>query len=93
MRRGAGAYGCLREEGRSRRYGNVRDAGAYAAAALSGRAPTAEEDDVRADADRNERLRADVAQGAKARPEPCRQNHCRAHGARVAAKLVGGSPA
>jgi coproporphyrinogen III oxidase-like Fe-S oxidoreductase len=53
---GAGAYGCLRGEDRSSRYGNLRDAGAYLDAVLAGRLPTAEEDDVRAGADRNERL-------------------------------------
>ena len=53
---GAGAYGCLRGEGRSVRYGNLRDAGAYMDAALAGRLPTAEEDRVEAQADRNERL-------------------------------------
>jgi putative oxygen-independent coproporphyrinogen III oxidase len=53
---GAGAYGCLRGEDRSFRYGNLRDARAYMEAALGGRLPTAEEDDVRAGADRSERL-------------------------------------
>ncbi|HET7826417.1 MAG TPA: radical SAM family heme chaperone HemW [Anaeromyxobacter sp.] len=53
---GAGAYGCVRGEGRSWRYGNVREVPAYLGAALAGRPPTAEEDDVRAEADRNERL-------------------------------------
>ena len=53
---GAGAYGCLRGEDRSRRYGNLRDARAYMDAALAGRLPTAEEDDVGRSADRNERL-------------------------------------
>jgi putative oxygen-independent coproporphyrinogen III oxidase len=53
---GAGAYGCLRGEDRSLRYGNLRDARAYMDAALAGRPPAAEEDDVRAGADRNERL-------------------------------------
>jgi putative oxygen-independent coproporphyrinogen III oxidase len=53
---GAGAYGCVRGDGRSWRYGNVREVPAYLGAALGGRPPTAEEDDVRAEADRNERL-------------------------------------
>jgi oxygen-independent coproporphyrinogen-3 oxidase len=53
---GAGAWGCLRGEGRSARYGNLRDARAYLDAALAGRPPTAEEDDIPAEADRNERL-------------------------------------
>lgn len=53
---GAGAFGCLRGEDRSYRYGNLRDAREYQEAALAGRLPTAEEDDVRPGADRNERL-------------------------------------
>ncbi|WP_243338777.1 radical SAM family heme chaperone HemW [Anaeromyxobacter soli] len=53
---GAGAYGCVRGEGGSYRYGNLRDAGAYLDAALSGRAPTAEEDRIGPVAERNERL-------------------------------------
>jgi putative oxygen-independent coproporphyrinogen III oxidase len=53
---GAGAYGCLRTDAGSRRYGNLRDASAYMDAALSGRVPTAEEDPVGAAAERNERL-------------------------------------
>jgi oxygen-independent coproporphyrinogen-3 oxidase len=53
---GAGAYGCLRGSGGTLRYGNVRDAGAWAEAALSGRLPTAEEDRVAPSAERNERL-------------------------------------
>jgi putative oxygen-independent coproporphyrinogen III oxidase len=53
---GAGAYGCLRGPERSSRYGNLRDARAYMDAALCGRLPTAEEDDVRPAAERNERL-------------------------------------
>ncbi len=53
---GAGAYGCVRGEGRSWRYGNLRAARAYMDAALGGRLPTAEEDDVGPGADRNERL-------------------------------------
>lgn len=53
---GAGAWGCLRGEDRSRRYGNLRDARAYMDATLGGRLPTAEEDDVAPGADRNERL-------------------------------------
>ena len=55
---GAGAYGCLRGPpgGESVRYGNVRDARAYADAALAGRLPTAEEDRIAAPAERNERL-------------------------------------
>jgi oxygen-independent coproporphyrinogen-3 oxidase len=54
---GAGAYGCLRAPGGgSVRYGNLRDAGAYADAALAGRLPTAEEDRIAPPAERNERL-------------------------------------
>jgi oxygen-independent coproporphyrinogen-3 oxidase len=53
---GAGAYGCLRGEAGSHRYGNLRDAGAYMDAALAGRLPTAEEDPIAPAADRNERL-------------------------------------
>jgi oxygen-independent coproporphyrinogen-3 oxidase len=55
---GAGAYGCLRGAagGASVRYGNLRDARAYADAALGGEPPTAEEDRIAATADRNERL-------------------------------------
>jgi putative oxygen-independent coproporphyrinogen III oxidase len=53
---GAGAYGCLRAEGASLRYGNVRDAARYAEAALSGRLPTAEEDRIGPREERNERL-------------------------------------
>jgi coproporphyrinogen III oxidase-like Fe-S oxidoreductase len=53
---GAGAYGCLRGDGRSWRYGNLRGVEPYLHAALAGRLPTAEEDDVGPGADRNERL-------------------------------------
>jgi oxygen-independent coproporphyrinogen-3 oxidase len=53
---GAGAYGCLRGEGRAVRYGNVRDARSYVAAALAGELPTAEEDRIDPRAERNERL-------------------------------------
>ncbi len=55
---GAGAYGCLRGAAGagSFRYGNLRDAHAYAEAALSGRLATAEEDRIAPVADRNERL-------------------------------------
>jgi oxygen-independent coproporphyrinogen-3 oxidase len=53
---GAGAYGCLRGEAGSHRYGNLRDAGAYMDAALAGRLPTGEEDPIARAADRNERL-------------------------------------
>lgn len=53
---GAGAYGCRRGEARAYRYGNLRDARAYMDAALEGRLPTAEEDDIGPEADRNERL-------------------------------------
>ncbi|WP_242346427.1 radical SAM family heme chaperone HemW [Anaeromyxobacter terrae] len=53
---GAGAYGCLRGDGGSYRYGNLRDARAYLDAALAGRVPTAEEDRIDPVADRNERL-------------------------------------
>src|SRR5512133_803090 len=55
---GAGAYGCVRGPpgGESVRYGNVRDARAYADAALAGRLPTAEEDRIEPPSERNERL-------------------------------------
>jgi len=53
---GAGAYGCLRGEDGSFRYGNVRGARAFMDAALGGRLPTAEEDRIAPPADRNERL-------------------------------------
>lgn len=53
---GAGAYGCLRGEAGALRYGNVRDAGKYAEAALAGLLPTAEEDRIDPRANRNERL-------------------------------------
>jgi oxygen-independent coproporphyrinogen-3 oxidase len=61
---GAGAAGCLRGEpggeaggeAGSVRWSNLRDAGAYLAAAEAGRLPTAEEDRFDARADRNERL-------------------------------------
>jgi oxygen-independent coproporphyrinogen-3 oxidase len=53
---GAGAYGCLRGEAGTLRYGNVRDAAAFAEAALAGRLPTAEEDRIAPGAERNERL-------------------------------------
>ncbi len=53
---GAGAYGCLRGDGGSYRYGNLRDARAYLDAALAGRVPTAEEDRIDPAAERNERL-------------------------------------
>jgi len=53
---GAGAYGCLRGETGSYRWGNTRDAGAYMEAALAGRPTTAEEDPIAPRADRNERL-------------------------------------
>jgi coproporphyrinogen III oxidase-like Fe-S oxidoreductase len=53
---GAGAYGCLRGDAAALRYGNVRDAAAYADAALAGRLPTAEEDRIGPGAERNERL-------------------------------------
>ncbi len=53
---GAGAFGCIRGERESYRYGNVRDARAYLDAALAGRPPTAEEDHIDHAADRNERL-------------------------------------
>src|SRR5512139_2138992 len=55
---GAGAYGCLRAApgGETVRYGNLRDARAYADAALAGRLPTAEEDRIAPSAERNERL-------------------------------------
>jgi len=53
---GVGAYGCLRGEEGSCRYGNLRGAGPYMDAALGGRLPTAEEDVIAPAADRNERL-------------------------------------
>ena len=53
---GAGAYGCLRGEAGSVRYGNLRDAGAWLRAVEAGVLPTAEEDRIDARADRNERL-------------------------------------
>ena len=53
---GAGAYGCLRHGEGAVRYGNLRDARAFADAVLEGRLPTAEEDRVDARAERNERL-------------------------------------
>lgn len=53
---GAGAYGCVRGEAGSYRYGNVRDARAYLDAALAGRLPVQEEDRIDAAADRNERM-------------------------------------
>ncbi|HET8539168.1 MAG TPA: coproporphyrinogen-III oxidase family protein [Anaeromyxobacter sp.] len=55
---GAGAWGCLRgsPRGASVRYGNLRDARAYAEAALARRLPTAEEDRIAPPAERNERL-------------------------------------
>jgi len=53
---GAGAYGCLRGEVGAVRWGNVRDARAYADEVLAGRLPTAEEDRVEPRAARNERL-------------------------------------
>jgi oxygen-independent coproporphyrinogen-3 oxidase len=53
---GAGAYGCVRNDAGALRYGNARDARAYAEAVLEGRLPTAEEDRVGARDVRNERL-------------------------------------
>ncbi|HSN90882.1 MAG TPA: coproporphyrinogen-III oxidase family protein [Anaeromyxobacteraceae bacterium] len=58
---GAGAFGCLRGEGRSqggisRRWGNLRDPEAWLAAVEAGRLPTAEEEEIDARAERNERL-------------------------------------
>jgi oxygen-independent coproporphyrinogen-3 oxidase len=53
---GAGAYGCVRGEAGSYRYGNVRDARAYLDAALAGRLPAQEEDRIDARAERNERM-------------------------------------
>ncbi len=53
---GAGAFGCLRGEAGSVRWGNLRGAGAYLEAALAGRPPTAEEDAISPAADRNERI-------------------------------------
>lgn len=53
---GAGAWGCLRGGGGAVRYGNLRDAHAYADAALAGRLPTAEEDRIPPAAERNELL-------------------------------------
>jgi len=53
---GAGAYGCMNGPAGPLRYGNVRDARAYLAAALAGRSPTAEEDPIDATGARNERM-------------------------------------
>jgi oxygen-independent coproporphyrinogen-3 oxidase len=55
---GAGAYGCVRGPpgAESIRYGNARDARAYADATLAGRLPTAEEDRIAPPSERNERL-------------------------------------
>jgi oxygen-independent coproporphyrinogen-3 oxidase len=53
---GAGAFGCVRGETGSYRYGNARDARTFIARALAGEAPTAEEDHIAPAADRNERL-------------------------------------
>ncbi len=53
---GAGAFGCLRGEAGSVRYGNHRDAAAWLRAVESGALPTAEEDRISPGADRNERL-------------------------------------
>lgn len=53
---GAGAYGCLRGDAGSLRYGDERDAARWLAAVEAGRLPTAEEDAIDARADRNERL-------------------------------------
>jgi oxygen-independent coproporphyrinogen-3 oxidase len=53
---GAGAYGCQRGAEGAVRYGNMRDARSYVAAALAGALPTAEEDRIDPRADRNERL-------------------------------------
>jgi putative oxygen-independent coproporphyrinogen III oxidase len=53
---GAGAFGCLRGEESSVRYGNLRDAGAWLHAVEAGALPTAEEDRISPGADRNERL-------------------------------------
>jgi oxygen-independent coproporphyrinogen-3 oxidase len=53
---GTGAWGCRRGEERSRRTGNLRDPGAWLAAVEAGRLPTAEEEEIDARAERNERL-------------------------------------
>jgi oxygen-independent coproporphyrinogen-3 oxidase len=53
---GAGAYGCRRGPAGARRYGNLRDAGAWLAAVEAGRLPTGEEDSIDPRADRNELL-------------------------------------
>jgi putative oxygen-independent coproporphyrinogen III oxidase len=53
---GAGAYGCLRGEAGSVRYGNLRAATAWLAAVEAGRLPTAEEDRIDPRAERNERM-------------------------------------
>jgi putative oxygen-independent coproporphyrinogen III oxidase len=53
---GAGAYGCVRGDAGSVRYGNARDALGWLAAVEAGRLATAEEDRIDARADRNERL-------------------------------------
>ncbi len=53
---GPGAYGCLRGERGSLRYGNLRDANAWMAAALAERLPTAEEERIAPPSEANERL-------------------------------------
>jgi oxygen-independent coproporphyrinogen-3 oxidase len=53
---GAGAYGFVRGAAGPLRYGNLRDARSYVAAALEGRSPTAEEDRIDVAAARTERM-------------------------------------
>jgi putative oxygen-independent coproporphyrinogen III oxidase len=53
---GAGAWGCLRGEAGSSRYGNLRAAGAWLAAVEAGRLPTDEVDRIDAAAERSERV-------------------------------------
>jgi oxygen-independent coproporphyrinogen-3 oxidase len=53
---GTGAWGCRRGEPLSRRWGNLRDPGAWLAAVEAGRLPTAEEEEIDARAERNERI-------------------------------------
>ncbi|HVO20492.1 MAG TPA: coproporphyrinogen-III oxidase family protein [Anaeromyxobacter sp.] len=53
---GAGAYGCLRGEAGSVRYGNLRDTPAWLAAVEASRLPSAEEDRLDPRAERNERV-------------------------------------
>lgn len=90
---GAGAYGCLRGEGGSVRYGNLRDAGAWLHAVEAGALPTAEEDRIDARADRNERLMlalrtAEGAPLAILSPRQAREVEALVHG-RLAVRRAG----